>query len=173
VQSDLDILAAREPDSAILVPRAKNHLNRIKTSFNQFGALLTQEGNKYVQRARLDPSQTPEYGSAKSEHDKLTNEAPAKPQEPQKAKADTNKVLSFVNKNYQEGTTSDNLQERLDDIALDLTVELGVRNITGDRLANASALQLRRLFQLANNPGAMIGYQPTMEDAGKATELEL
>ena len=73
--------------------------------------------------------------------------------------AEKAKVVEFLNANYQQGTTLRNLSERLTQISNAITSQLGVDNVTPQRLLLADEATLRGVFWIWKNPQAAAKYK--------------
>lgn len=71
--------------------------------------------------------------------------------------AQKQQVIDFLNKNYQEGITAANLDDKLYELAADASSHLGVR-VPGDKLQTADINKMRRLFEVLHDPYTAVGY---------------
>lgn len=133
-------------------------------------------GTQAMQQHRAKQQTVPLPGQQEVERireEQTKEHAPKLPSAPEKTLSaeDQQKVIGFLNTNYQDGVHAGNLKDKLEELSRDMAnaiqrkTGITVGNLSGQRLSGADVSKLRRLFDLVKDPEAVIlqDYQPEMQ----------
>lgn len=164
IKSEFEVLSQLE--AIEFAPRINGHISDVESGLSKLSVALANAGQQSgLQRQEgggMDLIHTPEGATpiAQQQPPLATSKSPLDD-------AEKAKVVDFLNTNYQQGTTLRNLPERLTQISNTITSQLGVENVTPQRLMSADVETLRGVFWIWKNPEAAAKYKTPSWEAPK------